>query len=89
MQGYNRYGQGGYPMGPGYGPPPMGYNAGVPVQTQPNTVIIQEKSKGTSAGDAAAAGCCGACLACLCCCCLAAAAGSGGGGRHYHGRRRW
>ena len=84
MQGYNRYG---YPMGPGYGPPPMGYNTGVPVQTQPNTVIIQEK-KGASTGEAAAAGCCGACLACLCCCCLAAAAGSGGG-HLRHGRRRW
>ena len=87
MQGYNQYNQPGYQMGPGYGqPPPMYYNNGVPVQTQPNQVIIKEHVRETGAGDAAAAGCCGACLAILCCCCLAAA----GGPHHYHGgRRRW
>ena len=77
-----------YPMAPGYGQPPPQYVAPVPVQTQPQTVVVQERVRGSSAGDAAAAGCCGACLAMLCCCCLAAAAGSGGG-RHHHRRGRW
>ena len=83
MQGY---GQPGYAVAPGYGqPPPAYYPNGVPVQTQPNQVIIQEKVKDSGVGEAAAAGCCGACLAILCCCCLAAA---GGGGHHCH-RHRW
>ena len=78
----------GYPA-PMYGQPqPMYYPNQVPVQTQPNQVIIREKVKETDAGDAAAAGCCGACMAILCCCCLAAAAGSGGHHHHYH-RHRW
>ena len=82
------YYQRGYPT---YGQPPpqVIYGGPVPVQSQPNTVVVKETVKDTSAGDAAAAGCCGACLAILCCCCLAAA---GSGGHHYHrgyGRRRW
>ncbi len=74
---------------PGYGPQPAygAYATPVPVQTQPQTVVVQERVKDTSAGDAAAAGCCGACLAILCCCCLAAA--GSGGGHHHHRRGRW
>ena len=75
-----------YPMQPGYGygQPVYGqYPAQqvIPVQTQPNTVVIREQRKSGDDGLAAGccAGCCAACLAMLCCCCMAAA---GGGGRH-------
>ena len=95
MQGQGYYNnQSGYPMAPGYGqPPPPQYGAypggPVPIQSQPGTVVIQEKVKDSS-GDAAAAGCCAgccaACMAILCCCCMAAAA-SGGSGGHRRGRR--
>ena len=45
----------GYPA-PMYGqPPPMYYPNQVPVQTQPNQVIIKEKVQKTDAGEAAAA----------------------------------
>ena len=78
-------GQGYYGNPYGQPPPVVVYGQGpVPVQTQPQTVIIREKGNSTSTGEAAAAGCCAACLAVLCCCCLAAAAGGGG-----HRRGRW
>ena len=32
-----------YPMAPGYGQPPPQYVAPVPVQTQPQTVVVQER----------------------------------------------
>ena len=51
-----------YQAPPQYGQPqPVVYAQPVPVQTQPNTVIVKEKNT-TSTGEAAAAGCCGACL---------------------------
>ena len=76
QQGYYNN-QTNYPMQPayGYGQPAYGYpqQQVVPVQTQPNTVVISEHKK-TSDGDACCAGFCAGCLAVLCCCCLAAAA---------------
>ena len=94
MQGQGYYNnQSGYPMAPGYGQPPPQYGAypggPVPIQSQPGTVVVQEKVKDSS-GDAAAAGCCAgccaACMAILCCCCMALAVSDGKGGKGGRGR---
>ena len=73
--------QGAYPMTPGGQPvPPYGPYPGVPypvpIQRNPQTIVIQKPPKDET-GKAAAAGCCaGICVACttMACCCLMAQA---------------
>ena len=87
-----------YPMQQGYGLPADGQPAYgqqgygqyppqqvVPVQKQPQVVVVKEKrSRGTD-GNAVrcCAGACAALMACLCCCFLAS---KGGGRRGHRGR---